>query len=464
MIMKLKKIIKRTLLVLLGMAVGYALYYAWFSFPIISGYSAKNACSCVFLQGRTKEDVMKEELASFPLSAGSININFEDSSVTGTVLGMAKRKAIFRNGLGCTFVNNLSEAEIRSQVFTIPQPVFTQDSIAWPSGDKLTGSPVTSINRTKLDTAISFVFNHRYKNKEVYTRALLVVHNGAIVAEQYAPGYNKTSRFLGWSMAKSVTSALTGILVKVGKLAVSQPAPVLTWKKTTDKRHSISVENLLQQTSGLDFLENYSSYSNVTNMLFNEGDMAGYTSSLPLKDQPGSLFYYSSGNSNILSGIVRSSMDERQYPAFPYTALFHKIGMNHTLLEPDASGTFVGSSYVYASARDYARFGLLYLNDGVWNGERILPEGWVKYTTTPAKGADRGQYGAQFWLNAGAPGNPSLRYYPDAPTDLYWADGFEGQNVFIIPSKKLVIVKLCLSQGDYLDDNKFLAGIIGAVE
>ena len=460
--MKWKKIIKRTLLVLLVIAVGYAVYYAWFSFPIITGYSAKNACSCVFLQGRTKEDVMKEELASFPLSAGSININFEDSSVTGTVLGMAERKAIFRNGLGCTLVNNLSEAEIRSQVFTIPQPVFTQDSIAWPSGDKLTGSPVnSSINRTKLDTAISFVFNHRYKNKEVYTRALLVVHNGAIVAEQYAPGYNKTSRFLGWSMAKSVTSALTGILVKVGKLAVSQPAPVSTWKKTTDKRHSISVENLLQQTSGLDFLENYSSYSNVTNMLFNEGDMAGYTSSLPLKDQPGSLFYYSSGNSNILSGIVRSSMDERQYPAFPYTALFHKIGMNHTLLEPDASGTFVGSSYVYASARDYARFGLLYLNDGVWNGERILPEGWVQRTITPPSSNKLKNYGYQFWLNGLDKDNTSKREYPEMPTDMFLADGYGGQRIYIIPSLQLVIVRMGLNM---FDEHGFLNRVMEALK
>ena len=459
--MKWKKIIKRTLLVLLVIAIGYAVYYAWFSFPIISGYSAKNACSCVFLQGRTKEDVMKEELASFPLSAGSININFEDSSVTGTVLGMAKRKAIFRNGLGCTLVNNLSEAEIRSQVFTIPQPVFIQDSIAWPSGDKLTGSPVTSINRTKLDTAISFVFNHRYKNKEVYTRALLVVHNGAIVAEQYAPGYNKTSRFLGWSMAKSVTSALTGILVKVGKLAVSQPAPVSTWKKTTDKRHSISVENLLQQTSGLDFLENYSSYSNVTNMLFNEGDMAGYTSSLPLKDQPGSLFYYSSGNSNILSGIVRSSMDERQYPAFPYTALFHKIGMNHTLLEPDASGTFVGSSYVYASARDYARFGLLYLNDGVWNGERILPEGWVQRTITPPSSNKMKNYGYQFWLNGLDKDNTSKREYPEMPADMFLAGGYGGQRIYIIPSLQLVIVRMGLNM---FDEHGFLNRVMEALK
>jgi CubicO group peptidase (beta-lactamase class C family) len=137
--------------------------------------------------------------------------------------------------------------------------------------------------------------------------------------------------------------------------------------------------------------------------------------------------------------------------------------MQHTTMEPDGGGTFVGSSYMFGTARDWARFGLLYLNDGWFNGEQILPEGWVKYTTTPAPAAPLGEYGAQFWLNAGAKDNPSHRIFPDVPADLYWADGFEGQNVFVLPSKKLVIVKLSLSQGDYLDDNKFLVGIIEAL-
>jgi len=134
------------------------------------------------------------------------------------------------------------------------------------------------------------------------------------------------------------------------------------------------------------------------------------------------------------------------------------------VLEPDAGGTFVGSSFTFGTARDWARFGLLYLNDGVWNGERILPEGWVEYTTTPGPAAEHGEYGAQFWLNAGAKDNPANRIYPDVPADLYWADGYEGQNVFILPSKNLVVVKLSLSSGDHLDDNKFLAGIISALD
>ena len=134
--------------------------------------------------------------------------------------------------------------------------------------------------------------------------------------------------------------------------------------------------------------------------------------------------------------------------------------MFNTTIEPDAGGTFVGSSYSFATARDWARFGLLYLNKGSFNGEQILPEDWVEYTVTPAPAAEMGEYGAQFWLNAGAPDNKSHRIYPDVPTDLFWADGYEGQNVFILPSKKLVVVKLILSKGDYLYDNLFLSELI----
>jgi CubicO group peptidase (beta-lactamase class C family) len=198
-------------------------------------------------------------------------------------------------------------------------------------------------------------------------------------------------------------------------------------------------------------------------MLFKKKDMGLFAASSPLVDEPGKVFEYSSGTTNIISRIIRETVGDEGYYRFPYEKLFFRIGMLSTILEPDAGGTYVGSSYSFGTARDWARFGLLYLNEGIWNGERILPEGWVKYSVTPAPGAGQGQYGAQFWLNAGEKGNPSNRFYPAVPADMFWADGFEGQNVFIIPSKKLVVVKLGLSQGDYIDDNQFLAQIIDAL-
>lgn len=456
-IMKRKKIFKSILVLLLLAVLGYGIYYCWFSFPIISGYSAKNACSCAFIQGRTKESINKEELGSFPLSLGSIEIDYSDSSVTGSVYGMAKRKAIYRSGFGCTLVNGLSETVVRSQKFAVPAFGKVPDT-SWDA-EKPTDS--LTINKQKLEAAIATAFQPQYNDKPVGTKAVLIVHGNRIIAEKYASGYDQNSMFLGWSMAKSVTAALIGILVKQGKLDPSQPAPVAAWRQVKDGRQEIRTEDLLQQTSGLDFRENYSSYSNATNMLFNKGDMAGYTEGLPLKAKAGTEFYYSSGNSNILSGIIRSTEGEKEYHLFPYTELFHKIGMNHTLMEPDASGNFVGSSYIWASARDYARFGMLYLNDGMWKGERILPEGWVKRSVTPPSANRLKNYGYQFWLNGINENDPSQKEFPWAPDDLYYADGYGGQRIYIIPSKQLVAVRLGLNK---FDEHRFLKLLMEALQ
>jgi CubicO group peptidase (beta-lactamase class C family) len=294
----------------------------------------------------------------------------------------------------------------------------------------------------------------------VLTKALLVVCNNKIVAEKYAPGYNQNSMLLGWSMAKSVTGALVGILVKQCKLHPELPAPVAEWQQAKDDRKQIHLEHLLQQTSGLNFRENYASYSNATNMLFNKGDMAGYTESISLKLKPGTEFYYSSGNSNILSGIVRSTVGEKDYHSFPYKELFHKLGMYHTLMEPDASGTFVGSSYIWASARDYARFGMLYLNDGVWEGQRILPEGWVKKSITPPPANRMKNYGYQFWVNGFIDKQFSRKEFLKVPDDLFYADGFGGQRIYIIPSKQLVAVRLGLNK---FDEQRFLELLVESV-
>jgi CubicO group peptidase (beta-lactamase class C family) len=195
-------------------------------------------------------------------------------------------------------------------------------------------------------------------------------------------------------------------------------------------------------------------------MLFSKGDMAGYTSSRMLKDTPGTVFNYSSGNSNILQGLIRQTVGERYYHQFPYNSLFHKIGMYSALLEPDASGTFVGSSYMFASARDLSRFGLLYYNNGIANGERILPDGWVKKSRVPSNADKLKRYGYQFWLNGSDKENLSKKWYSDVPADMFFADGFGGQEVYIIPSKKLVAVRLGLNG---FDENKFLKEVIAAL-
>lgn len=460
--MRIKSLIKKALLVIFIFILAYGVFYAWRAVPIISGYGAKNMCSCVMLAGRNPDDVLKNELGGFPLRLGSFSVDYQDSSATGTVLGLAKRKAIFRKGLGCSLVVEMTEEQFRQQKVDLPQPPnVSQDTIPWPQGDAIADAAAQHVNQEKIATVLDSAFSEPGPKKLRRTRAVLIVHDGKIIAERYANGFTKDSKLIGWSMTKSITNALVGILVKENKLKLDAPASVAAWKN--DDRNKITLNDLMHASSGLKWEENYGGPSGATNMLFKKKDMGLYAADVPRAHEPGKVFYYSSGTTNIISRIIRETLGDGDYYRFPYENLFYKIGMFHTIMEPDAGGTFVGSSYSFGTARDWARFGLLYLNDGVWNGERILPEGWVTYTTTPALGADRGQYGAQFWLNAGAPGNPQNRYYPSAPTDLYWADGFEGQNVFILPSKKLVIVKLSLSQGDYLDDDKFLADIIDAV-
>jgi len=239
---------------------------------------------------------------------------------------------------------------------------------------------------------------------------------------------------------------------------VNKPAPIESWRN--DARSKITLNDMMHMSSGLDWVENYGGPSSATNMLFKKKDMGIYASAVPAKEEPGKVFYYSSGTTNIISRIVRDKVGDENYYRFPYVELFDKLGMRSIVIEPDAGGTFVGSSYSFATARDWARFGLLYLNDGICNGERILPEGWVTYSSTPTSGAKIGEYGAQFLLNAGTKDHPEKRIYPSVPADLYWADGFEGQNIFILPSKKLVIVKLSQSTGNYLNDDLFLSDVI----
>ncbi|MEQ8304801.1 MAG: serine hydrolase [Cyclobacteriaceae bacterium] len=437
------------------LAVGYLKK----ALPILSGYGAKNLCSCVMVGLRTPQDVIDNELASFPLNLGDFSIDWTDSSATGSVYGMAKRKAIYREGFGCTLISQTTEEELRAQRFSKPKdPKIDQDTIPWPYGNQTEAMNDSGLDAVALNQIIENAFEYPESRR---TRAILVVHQGQIIAEKYAEGFDRNSRQMGWSMTKSLTNAIVGKFVDEGRFRMESPAAIFEWK--AGERREITLDNLMRMSSGLGWNEKYSGPSQATNMLFRSYQMGFFAAAAKLKDKPGDLFYYSSGTSNIISRIIRQSSDQDEYYQYPYEALFHKIGMFSLVMEPDASGTFVGSSYAYATARDWARFGLLYLYDGVWQGERLLPEGWVDYSTTATKGATRGEYGAHFWLNTGSPEDPTNRMYPSAPTDLYWADGFEGQNVFIIPSRNLVVVKLSQTTGDPLNDDQFLSDILAAL-
>jgi len=459
--MRTRKIIKRIFFSILLICI---IVFTWLSFtvfPAVSGYGSKNLCSAVYLQHRNPIDVIREDLGAFPLSLGTFTVNEKDSSVTGSVWGLAKRKTIYRKGVGCTLINDLSEEEIRKQQFVLPaKPSIISDSIAWPYGDKLPDKFPVNINKEKLEIAVNNVMNETTADgKTVYSRAVLVIYEGNIVAEKYAPGFDKSTVMLGWSMSKSFTAAMIGILVKENKLSVDDPAPVAAWANT--KKQKITIKHLLQQTTGLDFTEIYTRPSSVTKMLFSKGDMAAYTESLSLKYEPGTVFNYSSGNSNILSRIIRQTVGEKDYAAFPYNELFYKINAHSFLMEPDASGTYIGSSYSYATARDFARFGLLYYNNGIWNSEQILPANWVKESIQPSVADKLNHYGYQFWLNGYDQKDPTKHWFPDIPSDMFFADGYGGQDVYIIPSEKLVVVRLGLH---VINENKFLKEVIEAIK
>jgi CubicO group peptidase (beta-lactamase class C family) len=425
----------------------------WESLPVISGYAAKIACSGVFTAGRPPNQVLRQDLASFPVNLASCTIDMQDSSVTASVLGLASRKAIYRWKLGATLVvGDVSEETLREQ--HIPRwaaPVVNPDTVDWPMGDRMAGNVVTAVDTVKLRTALGYAFGEGGA-PVTGTRAVLIVYHGRLIAEEYAPGYDRHTRLAGWSMAKGVTSALVGILAGQKKLALDLPVPVAEWAR--DDRRAITLGELMHMNSGLRWWEFYAGPSDATRMLFKESNMGGYAMRSSLRHSPGSVFNYSSGTANIVSSIIRKTVGDDEYYHFPYQQLFERIGMYSAVMEIDGAGTFVGSSYCYASARDWARFGLLYLNDGMWNGQRVLPEAWVRWTRTGES------YGGMWWLNHAVAGK---RRHPEIPEDCFACEGYEGQYIWVIPSKEIVIVRLACEQGSKLNPDTFVPEVLRAI-
>ncbi len=465
----LKKIVLIVFGVVVAVLVGYGVHYAWQNGPVGAGYKAKIFCSCVFVSNRKPDTILSEDLTIPGLSFINAEVNYKEKSVTASLPGLikVKRRAVYREGLGCTLLIDTTEEELRKQAAANPAPLPPdKKDLLWPVGDRLPDADFApGVDVQKLNDALDDAFSEPDPDRPRRTRAVVVIYDSRIIAERYAPGFSKDTRLLGWSMTKSVNSALIGILVGQGKLSVHDPAPVPEWREPGDPRGTITLDQLLRMSSGLEFMEEYESNptSDAGIMFFSTRDMAAFAAAKPLETEPGGKWSYSSGTSNILARIIRDSVGGpyTDYISFPRRELFNRIDMRSAIIEPDASGTFVGAGYMYATARDWARFGLLYLNDGYWEGDRILPEGWVEYTRKPTPNTPPAdQYGAQFWLNAGGEG----RWLPGLPTDLYSARGHEGQYVTIIPSRDLVVVRMGLTRDeDAWDHESFVAAILEAV-
>lgn len=308
------------------------------------------------------------------------------------------------------------------------------DGVAWPMPDWPRAEVDARVDRDALDR----VLRDGLAAPELGTsRALLVIQNGAIVAEHYGEDLDASSTHRSWSMAKSWLHAMVGILVRDGKLEVDAPAPVPEWSDPADPRHAITLGQLLEMRSGLHFIEDYveqGGAASVTDMLFGTGkdDVAAYAAACPLGDQPGAVFYYSSGTSNIVARLAHDAAQARgdDWREFMRRELLGPIGATSPRPKFDAAGTWIGSSFMPATARDFARLGLLYLRDGVWDGQRILPEGWADYARKESGRDDEGHvYGAHFWV------------VPDG-LGTFQCQGYDGQRTIMVPALDLIIVRL----------------------
>jgi CubicO group peptidase (beta-lactamase class C family) len=411
-----------------------------------SAYAAKILASAVFIAGRSPESVLSEELGFIPRV--NYRIDGVEKTLTAWTAPDTKVTAVFRDGLGVALALDGDIGALKKQARPDLIPALGSLSrAAWPMGDTPSGrSRPSGINEAALELAVARMFeepNAWYKRR---TRAVVILLDGEIIAERYGEGFDAGQKFPAWSISKSIQHALYGIAVRDKKLAIADLAPIAEWKGTGDPRSAITIDMLLRMSSGLKYNEfDFLPPADLTTMLYLEPSAADYAIRAPLAHPPDTSWAYSSATANILSQILRQAYGDDDYYRLPYRALFAKIGMRNTVVEADPAGTLVFSSYVFSTARDLARFGLLYAQDGTWLGERILPEGWTTYARTRTPTAPEGEYGAQWWLPSDTERAKAEKRGTPLPPDTFFGEGFEGQKLFVIPSRKLVILRLGLA-------------------
>ena len=444
----MKKTLKIVILLLL-IGITYFYYTVYPKLDIVTGFSSKSVASHLFIAGRSQVKTETEDNNLPSMNLAKNKVNLDAKSVVSTALGIKSRTAVFKDGVGCILIpKDETEKKLKPE---IPIRQKHTENFLYPYGDLPQKDTVfNTIDYKLLDKAVLNAFDTVNK-----TRSVLVIYKDQIIAEKYAEGFDKTSVFLGWSMTKSVTSAVLGVMEKQGKIKLQQDHLFPEWEN--DKRREITLKNLLNMNSGLAWEEVYTEISDVTKMLFIEPDMSQVQKNKKLIGKPNNAWNYSSGTTNLLSGFIRNQFNTQQeYLDYWYRELIDKVGMSSMLIETDFSGHYVGSSYGWATARDWGKFGLLYLHNGNWNGEQIIDSTWIEFSKTPTQGSN-GRYGGHFWLNAGGK-------FPDVPRDMFSCNGYQGQYVFIIPSKDLVVVRTGLKENPDFNVNKFLSEIISAIQ
>jgi len=346
-----------------------------------------------------------------------------------------------------------------TQPALLPLPPHPAD-VPWPTQDWPEGTPGAQVNAARLEALVEAAFGETPDPKFGESHALVVVQHGKLVTERYGKGFNAAGTYPSWSKAKSITHALVGILVRDGKIDIQARADVPEWSGASDPRHRITLDQLLRMSSGLSFREEYTADapSDVIEMLWGDGkeDTGAFAASFPLDHEVDSFWSYSSGTTNIISRCAARALGATgtDFEAFMRRELLDVIGMTSAEPKFDEVGIFIGSSFCYATARDFAKFGTLYLRDGIWEGKRLLPEGWVDYARTPtpqttAMIEESGRYGAQWWLDVGGPGSFS-------------ANGFEGQFTIVVPDLDLVLVRHGKTPADLGQNVKdWMAAVVG---
>jgi CubicO group peptidase (beta-lactamase class C family) len=389
-------------------------------------------CSEAFVAGLDPNRAFREILKPMPkmwLIDWGLRIRIDPTlrQVTTSVEGLFPNRAIYRPGLGCLVVHG-------------PMPRIPL--IVGESPEMRPDDPLVHRDVVPTDPDLRAAVDREFSRPDRRTQAVIVMQDGRIIAERYAPGIGPDTPLLGWSATKSVLSALIGILVREGRLTVSEPAPVSAWQGDGDPRKRITVDELLRMTSGIDVDEKDNGLDPFTRALFLKRDMAGFVERAGLESAPGTHWNYTGANATILSRILRDSVggNATDVVRFARRELFDPLGMHHVTLEFDATGTPVGAAYMFASARDWARFGMLYADDGIVDGRRILPKGWARYSAQPTPEAPWG-YGAGFWTNLGSSPGASNRRRMGMPGDSFFASGLLGQYVVVVPSERLVVAR-----------------------
>jgi CubicO group peptidase (beta-lactamase class C family) len=423
---------------------------------VATGSVAHLICSKSFVSGLDPQTVFAETLERPGFRRLRHVMNFQIDRKAGMVdastLGFFRSHATFHEGFGC--VEQLGAKEpylLKNDVEALKVPKTP------PLLPEIAGPEVVEPADPALKAALDHAFEEPAEPPFRRTRAVVVVRDGKVIAERYAPGIGVDTQLSGFSMTKSMINALLGVLTQQGLTSPSLPAPIPEWRGGNDPRREIEVEHLMRMTSGLDLDETNSGFDPSTQMYLHN-DMSAYVINAKMIAPIGTRFYYSSATTQILARIVRDlTGGPEQTLAFAWRELFNPLGMRNVTLEFDGVGTVQGANYMLASARDWAKFGLLYLNDGVVDGKKIFHPDWVDFCAAATLDSD---YAAGFYTNRSDHPDARGRVRLGFPRDSFFASGLLGQRVVIMPSQHLVVVRL----GDSIDPTGDIRGVARLVK